>query len=58
MHLNKEMPKYITIKFQEDKPKIYNLDRLDLNKPVKITENPIDSLFLSNAVALVMLTQI
>ena len=48
----KEMPKYITIKFQEDKPKIYGLDRLDLNKPVKITEGPIDSLFLSNAVAL------
>ena len=48
----KEIPKYITIKFLEDKPKIYGLDRLDLNKPIKITEGPIDSLFLSNAVAL------
>jgi len=48
----KEQPKYITIKFDETKQKIYGLDRLDLNKPVKITEGPIDSLFLSNAVAL------
>ena len=28
------------------------LDRLDLNKPVMITEGPIDSLFLDNAIAL------
>jgi hypothetical protein len=48
----KEQPKYITIKFDESKQKIYGLDRLDLNKPVMITEGPIDSLFLSNAVAL------
>ena len=48
----KEQPKYITIKFDETKQKIYGLDRLDLNKPVKITEGPIDSLFLDNALAL------
>ena len=48
----KEQPKYITIKFDETKQKIYGLDRIDLNKPVMITEGPIDSLFLSNAVAL------
>jgi hypothetical protein len=48
----KEQPKYITIKFDNTKQKIYGLERLDLNKPVKITEGPIDSLFLSNAVAL------
>ena len=41
----KEQPKYITIKFDESKQKIYGLDRLDLNKPVMITEGPIDSLF-------------
>ena len=44
--------RYITIKFDDTKQKIYGLDRLDLNKPVMITEGPIDSLFLSNAVAL------
>jgi len=48
----KEQPKYITIKFDETKQKIYALDRIDLNKPVMITEGPIDSLFLDNAIAL------
>ena len=48
----KEQPKYITIKFDETKQKIYGLDRIDLNKPVMITEGPIDSLFLDNALAL------
>ena len=48
----KEQPKYITIKFDESKQKIYGLDRIDLNKPVMITEGPIDSLFLDNAIAL------
>ena len=48
----KEQPKYITIKFDDTKEKIYGLDRLDLNKPVMITEGPIDSLFLENAIAL------
>ena len=48
----KEQPKYITIKFDETKDKIYGIDRLDLNKPIMITEGPIDSLFLDNAIAL------
>ena len=48
----KEQPKYITIKFDDTKQKIYGLDKLDLNKPIKITEGPIDSLFLDNAIAL------
>ena len=48
----KELPKYITIKFDKTKQKIYGLDRIDLNKPVMITEGPIDSLFLDNAIAL------
>ena len=48
----KEQPKYITIKFDETKQKIFGLDRIDLNKPVMITEGPIDSLFLDNAIAM------
>ena len=48
----KERPKYITIKFNEMRPKIYGLDRVDLNKPIMITAGPIDSLFLDNAIAL------
>jgi len=47
----KEQPKYITIKFDDTKQKIYGLDRINLNKPVMITEGPIDSLFLDNAIA-------
>jgi len=47
-----EQPKYITIKFDDTKQKIYGLDRIDLNKPVMITEGPIDSLFLDNAISL------
>ena len=48
----KERPKYVTIKFDNTIQKVYGLDRLDLNKPVMITEGPIDSLFLDNAIAL------
>ena len=48
----KERPKYITIKFDDTKQKIFGLDRINLNKPVMITEGPIDSLFLDNAIAL------
>ena len=48
----KEQPKYVTIKLDESKEKIYGLDRLDLNKPVNIVEGPIDSLFLDNCIAM------
>jgi len=46
-----EQPKYITIKLDEKKRRIYGLDKLDVNKTVYITEGPIDSLFLPNAIA-------
>lgn len=46
-----EQPKYITIKLDEKKRRIYGLDRLDVNKTTYITEGPIDSLFLPNAIA-------
>ena len=46
-----EQPKYITIKLDENKRRIYGLDRLDISKRVYITEGPIDSLFLPNAIA-------
>ena len=46
-----EQPKYITIKLDEKKRRIYGLDRLDINKTTYITEGPIDSLFLPNAIA-------
>ena len=46
-----EQPKYITIKLDEKKRRIYGLDTLDVNKTTYITEGPIDSLFLPNAIA-------
>ena len=44
--------RYVTIRVKESDDKlIYGLDRVDLDKPVKIVEGPIDSMFLSNCVA-------
>ena len=46
-----EQPKYITITLDPDKDKIYGLNRLNPQKPIQVTEGPIDSLFLDNCVA-------
>ena len=43
--------KYITIKGDENSPKIFGWDRLDTSKTVYVVEGPIDSLFLTNCVA-------
>jgi len=43
--------KYITIKANEDSPKIFGWNGLDTSKPVYVVEGPIDSLFLVNSVA-------
>jgi transcription elongation factor Elf1 len=43
--------RYITIMF-DDKPKVFGLDKVDFDKPYKIVEGPIDSLFLNNAMAM------
>lgn len=47
----KEEPKYYTIKLDESEEKIYGLDRVDYSKRILITEGPIDSMFLPNAIA-------
>ena len=49
--LNNESPKYITIKVDESKNKIYGLDDIDWSKRVYVVEGPIDSLFLDNCIA-------
>ena len=43
--------KYITIKLDEEMPKIYGLDKVDNTKPILLLEGPINTLFLNNAVA-------
>lgn len=45
-------PKYYTIKFDEQKPKIYGLDTVNFDKEYYIVEGPIDSLFLDNCLAM------
>ena len=47
----KEQPKYITIKLDETKQKVYGLERVNFQKHVYIVEGPLDSLFLDNCLA-------
>ena len=48
----KEQPKYVTIKLDENKRKIYGLERVNMADNIKIVEGPIDSLFLNNCLAM------
>lgn len=47
----KEEPKYYTIKIDEDKERIYGLDKVDYSKKIYAVEGPIDSLLIPNAIA-------
>ena len=49
--LNNNKLRYLTLKFDETTPLIYGLRTVDYNKRVYVTEGPIDSLFLPNAIA-------
>jgi hypothetical protein len=44
--------KYITIMLDNDAPKIYGYDELNLNKPVYVVEGPFDSTFIKNSIAM------
>ena len=46
-----EQPKYLTIKLDETKQKIYGLERINFQKQIYIVEGPIDSLFIDNCLA-------
>ena len=43
--------RYITVKMNEDGIKLFGLDRVNKEEDVYVTEGPIDSMFLDNAVA-------
>jgi len=45
------MPKYMTLKFQQDHEKIFGIDRINKKQLTYITEGPFDSMFLDNAIA-------
>ena len=44
--------RYITIMLDEDRPKIYGLNKINPDTTVYITEGPFDSLFVENGVAM------
>ena len=46
-----EQPKYITIKIDEKRDKIFGLDKVNKDKPILVVEGPLDSLFLDNCIA-------
>ena len=46
-----EKPKYITLKLDPDRNKIFGLNRVDKSKHILVVEGPIDSLFLDNCLA-------
>ena len=47
----KEEPRYMTIKLDEDRQKVYGLERVNFLEPIKVVEGPLDSLFLNNCLA-------
>ena len=46
-----EQPKYLTIKFDENKQKVFGLDKVNLQNDIFIVEGPIDSMFIDNCLA-------
>ena len=44
--------RYITLKIDDDAPKVFGLDRVDITKDVYVIEGPIDSLFIDNAIGM------
>ena len=36
----------------ENRPKVYGLNRVDFNKTIYVTEGPFDSLYIDNAIAM------
>ena len=49
--LNDSQLRYLTLRFDEEKPLIFNLDKVDFNQPLYVVEGLIDSLFLDNCIA-------
>lgn len=49
---SKQEIRYITIRFDEEMPKLFGLDKVDPNRRMYVLEGPLDSLFLPNAIAM------
>jgi transcription elongation factor Elf1 len=50
--LSQSKLRYITIKVQEDVPRIFGLDRVNTEEKIYVFEGPIDSMFIKNSVAI------
>ena len=48
----KDKMRYITIMLDDDKPKVFGLDKVDETKTIYVTEGPFDSFFISNSIAM------
>ena len=46
-----EQPKYLTVKLDENKQKVYGLNTVNLQEHIHIVEGPIDSMFVKNCLA-------
>ena len=49
--INDSPLRYLTMRFLDDVPLIYNIDKVDKSKTIYVTAGPIDSLFLPNAIS-------
>ena len=49
--LGESKMRYITVKIEDDNRKFFGIDNVDEDEMIYVTEGPIDSLFLKNAVA-------
>lgn len=49
--LGNESLRYLTLRVDDNLPLIYNIDNVDIDRIIYVTEGPIDSLFLDNSVA-------
>jgi len=49
--INDSPLRYLTMRLQDELPLIFNLNKVDKTKTIYVTEGPIDSLFLPNAIA-------
>ena len=49
--INDSPLRYLTMRFVDDVPLIYNLNNVDKTKTIFVTEGPLDSLFLPNSIS-------
>lgn len=50
--LDNDKVRYITIMIDETKPRLFGFDTVDISKDIIVTEGPIDSFFVPNAIAM------